>query len=221
MNDPVYAEKYSKPYPDGERYQRMAKQMVDARHVEDRGGLYLSAMGQAAPFSVGGEIGGFRYPVAHVEQRLGLTGLVGTSAATDEPAPIAFTGLNTGLRLQSPSRVAPFVGAGLFGGYGKYDVLADHDGIDNNDNHRIDERGEVDKQYDFFGAVYPEIGLHAWVDSSTRVTGSAAYFVSTEGRNEDFWMVGISVAWLGRVNQQGDRYVPPTAQDEVHRLPPP
>jgi len=33
MADGDYAKKYGRPYPEGERYRRMAKQMADARHV--------------------------------------------------------------------------------------------------------------------------------------------------------------------------------------------
>ena len=41
MNDADYAEKYSQPYGE-DKTQRMIKQLVDARHLKDKGGWTLA-----------------------------------------------------------------------------------------------------------------------------------------------------------------------------------
>ncbi|MCA9246407.1 MAG: hypothetical protein KDA42_04805 [Planctomycetales bacterium] len=236
MKDPDYAAKYTRPYRHGERYPRMAKQMIDARHVAGKRGGYLNAVGQGSPFTVGGEIGGFDYPTSYIEHRVGLMGLLGTATARDEPAAAAIGGLNFGVRVQSPSRIAPFAGVGVFGGYGAFDVPADDDGIDNDDDFFIDERNEIKESTDFYAAVYPELGVHAWLNSRVRLTGSAGYQVSTEGRDHDGWMVGLSIALLEPPDPPCMPYIPssPDATPTIHnpnyviesantieRLPPP
>ena len=44
--------------------------------------------------------------------------------------------------------------------------------------------------------VYPEIGVHYWLNSSVRATASGAYYVTTEGRDSDFWFYGASLSFL-------------------------
>ena len=66
------------------------------------------------------------------------------------------SGADAGLRFQSPSRFAPFVGAGLFAGYAQEVVLADDDWVDNDDDGYIDERGEdKERLSEAIAAVYP------------------------------------------------------------------
>ncbi len=190
MNDPDYAAKYGRPYEQGEKLPRMAKQSIDARHVGGKGGGYVAAGAADDPVSVGGEIGGFYYPVSTIEGRVALAGLLGTGARD------AFVGLNSGLRVHPPTRIAPFGGVGLYGGYSEYEFSVMHDGVDNDGDFQVDEWGETETDYGFLGAVYPEIGVHYWVDGRTRLTGSAAYYVTTEGRNHDFWYFGLGVATL-------------------------
>ena len=68
-----------------------------------------------------------------------------------------------------------------------YQVPARYDGLDNDDDLSIDEVGETESEVTFFNAVYPEIGMHYWVTGSTRLTGSASYFITSDGRDSDFW----------------------------------
>ena len=193
MDDEVYAEKYDKPYPsnDGEKVARMIKQASDARYVADRGGWYLGAAGADEPTAAGAEIGAFSYLSHSVEGRVGLKGLAGTGAED------WFAGLDLGLRTQSPSRFAPFAGVGTFLGGNNHKVLAIDDHIDNDGDTSVDERGEMKDDPNFLASVYPELGAHFWLNSKTRLTASAQYHITTEGRDTDFWFVGFSVSFLG------------------------
>lgn len=191
MDDPDYRAKYNRPYEDGEKYTRMAKQIVDARHVARKSGGFVGAAASDEPFALGGDVGWFYYPTAWLESRIALSGLIGSGD------PWTYGGMSGGLRIQTPTRLAPFAGAGLFGGMGKVSwVRADGDGIDNDNDSFIDEPGETKEDYIFLGAAYPEVGLHFWLTPSVRLTSSAAYYFTTAGRSHDFWFIGSSVSVL-------------------------
>lgn len=192
MDDEVYSAKYDKPYPsnDSEKVARMIKQASDARHVGDRGGTYIGAAGADEPTAAGIEFGRFQYSGSALESRIGLKGLVGTGA--DD----WFAGLDLGLRAQSPSRFAPFAGIGTFVGGNTNSSLAVTDGRDNDDDGSIDERGERKSDPEFMASVYPELGVHWWVTSDLRLTTSAQYHFTTDGRDSDFWFIGFSLSFL-------------------------
>lgn len=191
MDDPDYRDKYDRPYVQGEKYTRMAKQIVDARHVAKKTGVFVGVAGADEPFAVGGDIGLFYYPNSWLEPRISLSGLAGTGQ------PWAYGGVTTGLRIQTPTRLAPFAGAGLFAGVGSVPwVRADDDDIDNDDDLFIDEPGETKTDTIFMGAAYPEVGLHFWLTPSVRLTSSASYYFTTAGRSHDFWFIGSSLAFL-------------------------
>ena len=191
-DDPIYAEKYASNYSsnDGEKAARMLKQAVDARHVAGRNGVYAGFAGASDPGTAGAEIGGFTYVHPAMEIRGGLKGVLGTGAND------WFAGLDLGTRLQAPSRLAPFVGVGTFVGWNGNEVGARNDFIDNDGDGAIDELGETKDQDNFLASVYPEVGVHFWLDSKLRMTGSAQYHVTTEGRDSDFWFFGVTFSWL-------------------------
>lgn len=192
MDDEVYSEKYDEPYPgnDGKKVARMIKQASDARYVADRDGWYLGMAGAADPGALGAEIGRFTYSGSAFEGRMGLKGLLGTGAED------WFAGLDLGARVQSPSRLAPFAGIGTYLGANNHKVLAVDDHIDNDDDGSVDERGEKKNDPRFLASVYPELGVHYWLTSSVRMTTSAQYHVTTDGRDSDFWFFGISFSFL-------------------------
>ncbi len=168
----------------------MIKQSVDARFVADRSGYYLGAAGADDPAAGGLELGAFKYLGPAVESRIGLKGLAGTGARE------WYAGLDLGLRTQSPSRLAPFAGIGTFvGGNGNH-VAATDDHLDNDDDGSVDERGEVRSDPHFMASVYPELGVHWWLNSSIRLTTSAQYHLTTDGRDSDFWFIGFSISFL-------------------------
>lgn len=191
-DDPVYAEKYASNYSsnDGEKAARMLKQAVDARHVDGRSGKYIGFSGADEPTAAGLEFGVFTYVDPAVEVRAGLKGLLGTGAED------WYAGVDLGARVQAPSRLAPFAGVGTFIGGNGRQVGARDDNIDNDDDGAIDERGETKTRGEFLASVYPELGVHYWLTSDLRMTGSAQYHVTTDGRDSDFWFIGISFSWL-------------------------
>ncbi len=107
-----------------------------------------------------------------------------------------FGGVDLGARVQTPTRLAPFVGVGTFLGYSEHEVCGEHDWIDNDDDGWTDEWGEKDTETGFLAAVYPELGAHFWLNGRARLTVSGAYLVTTEGRNSDFWFFGVGFGWL-------------------------
>lgn len=191
-DDPIYAEKYAKRYPsnDADKAARLVKQAIDARHVGGRGGGYIGFSGADEPTAAGAEIGAFTYVDPSLELRAGLKGLLGTGEED------WFAGIDLGTRVQSPSRLAPFAGVGTFIGGNSRQVGARNDRIDNDNDGAIDERGETRADREFMASVYPELGVHYWINSKLRMTGSAQYHVTTDGRDSDFWFVGVSFSWL-------------------------
>ncbi len=192
MDDAAYSEEYDDPYPsnDAEKATRLLKQSVDARHVADRGGYYFGASAAEEPFALGTELGLFHYFGSMVEGRGGLKGLAGTAERD------WFLGGDFGLRLQAPTRIAPFAGVGTFLGGNQHHELAINDHIDNDDDMSVDERGEQKKINDFMASVYPEVGIHFWVNSHARLTAGAQYHLTTQGRDDDFWFLGLTLSVL-------------------------
>ena len=145
LKDPDYAAKYDQR-PELLDIPLQAKQASDARHLAGKGGTFYGGAGQSDPFAGGLEVGGFSYPTSWLEGRASLA-LLASSAGEN-----LFYGLNLGIRAQSPTRLAPFVGVGIGGFQGVIDdsELADNDGIDNDDDGFIDEQGEEETSADFF-----------------------------------------------------------------------
>jgi len=192
MDNPAYAEKYDAPYTgdDVDKAERMLKQSVDARYVENQTGIYVGLAAADDPATAGAELGAFHYLTHSVEGRAGFKGLLGTGDSD------VFGGIDTGLRLQAPSRLAPFVGVGaFFGGNGKGEPATD-DHLDNDNDGRIDEYGEEDGGGHLFASLYPEAGAHFWLNGNTRLTASAQYHLTTTGRDHDFWFLGFSIGIL-------------------------
>lgn len=202
MDDPDYAAKYSEPYG-SHKHERMLKQMVDARHVAGKGGGYVTGYGSGDPDAGGLELGMFNYPTAEIETRLGLQGLIGTREKD------WFLGLTPGIRLQTPTRLAPFVGIASFIGGNWETVDASHDGIDNDDDNSTDELGEDKTNFYFRGGIGPEVGVHYWLTGKSRLTLSGQHLFSTEGRKSDMWMLGITFSFLS--GPEGDAASEPTA----------
>ncbi len=194
MDDPVYAEKYAEGAERSDVLGK-AKQAFDARHAEGLSGRYVSggAQYQATadePF-LGAELGLEHYGTSWASSRAALAANVGDGAGR--------IGVDLGARLQTPSRIAPFAGVGLFLGAWPHKELADMDNIDNDDDGWIDEWGEKDWEFDhWLAAAYPEIGIHAWLNGSWRLTAYGRYFVTTEGRAHDDWLIGGQITAFSR-----------------------
>jgi hypothetical protein len=181
----------------------MAKQIIDARHVAGKRGAYVGGAMQTDPGAAGIELGIFQY----ADEKPWLEGRGALSVLWADTAEEVFAGATLGARAQSPSRVAPFVGLGAYVGVTPYFefVLADADNIDNDDDGLIDEGGENSKEFEFFAAMYPEVGLHVWATPRYRVTASAAYMLTSEGHEHDFWLFGLNFAGL-KLRQGGHNW---------------
>lgn len=151
------------------------------------GGLTSLAESEHSLASI--EAGYEGYWTSYLTSRIGIIGAINDNDG--------YIGAETGLRLQTPTRLAPFVGAGLFGGFASQSVPANNDGIDNDQDKIIDEFDE--EQFRLSGSligVYPEIGLHFWWSPRVRLTGFGRYLVTTEGRDADSWLYGFGIALM-------------------------
>lgn len=186
-NHPAYAEKY--PHHT-DNLKRMTRQAVDARHVAGDSGGYVSFDGQDHPLAASASIGAFHYPEkarGSLETYCGLRGLL------SEGSQPANAGLEVGLRVQSPSRLAPFAGVGGYAGW--------MDGQDEEGPFFIEElSGEI-------GAIYPEVGVHFWATSKLRLTGSAKYYVTSKDNHSEFMLYGLTLSLLSHADREV--YVPP------------
>ena len=167
----------------------MAKKAVAARFVAGKSGTQTGAVFLADPFYAGGELGVFGYSQPWLSGHLSLAALAADDRWT--------AGVDFGTRAEIPARISPIDGLGVYTGYREQQVDAHNDGLDNDDDDRIDEWGEQKSEIeDAMAAVYPEVGLHAWLTSQWRITGSARYYITTNGRQHDAWVFGVSLGCL-------------------------
>ncbi|WP_146445248.1 hypothetical protein [Botrimarina colliarenosi] len=180
--DPAYARKYAHHTEDPAR---VVKQALDARQVAGRSGYYTRTMVSDDPAASDFAVGKLVYPPhldGAVEASFGLRGsaVEGGGGAG---------GLELGGRLQTPTRLAPFVGVSVFGGAAPSDYLdaLSDDGFNSDEEHT---------KAAF--AVAPEVGVHYWLSPQWRLTASAAQnFAYFEGSNSnEYTSVGLTLAWL-------------------------
>lgn len=194
MDDPIYAQKYA----DGASKQDLPgkiKQALDARHTKYLQGWLVSGGAQVRPDSGATfgtiDIGRELYDTNYLTTRLSLSGLAGEDLAS--------VGLDTGVRLQAPTRLAPFVGVGGTAGLLLEDavpLLLDTatDSMDSPislENNSSDSVGGL-------AAIYPEVGLHFWFDGHIRLTAFGRYMITTEGRQHDDWLIGGQFTFFTR-----------------------
>jgi hypothetical protein len=179
--DPDYAAKY----PHHTRnLARMTKQAFDARHVKGKGGPYAGLAGGLDNFALGGEAGVFSYPTSYAELHGGFAGLIHEG---EHPLSIGLIG---GARLQSPSRLAPFAGAGAYGGLTP-GITTNDNGYDNDHDGQIDEWDEDER--DLVAGVFPEAGVHFWLTPDWRLTAAASYMMLSSN-GPDLPMYSMSLA---------------------------
>lgn len=195
MRDPDYAKKYGVPYSENkwEKAQRMSKQMVDARHLEDQGGGYFKGAYSENPNAGMMELGLYHYSRPWLSAHGGLSVLLG------EGGILGFPGVDLGMRFQSPSRFAPFVGAGVYTDLSEA-IFGDSD----EDEYRygLEDPHSHEDHRSIFAAIYPEVGFHYWLTSGLRMTGSAGYYFNTRGRDLDFLMLGLTFAHMSHPDSE-------------------
>ncbi len=181
MNDERYAEQHSAPYSDNwlKKLSQKGHEMADARFQQDNGGVYFGGGSSISDWSVGeGEIGVFHLPTSWSTVRLGGIGMV----AGGKP----MAGADVGVRLHTPTRLAPYVGlSGVveFGGFTSHLYTS-----------RYRSSRQAKRYYSPTGmlAIVPEVGVSYWLSSSTRLNLGASYYV-TDNRKPDFVLVSLSL----------------------------
>ena len=188
MDHADYRKKYDQPYSgnDFKKWNRMARQMVDARHVANDSGYYIGGAGSNFRQNPAGgaEVGVTNYALPWLSTKVALAGQVNSGAEN------AFVGVNTAVHLSTPTRVAPFVGAGVFGGV---DIASAINTLAS-DNDQMDVE-ETNTRTQFLGAVYPEAGVHVWLNGRTRLSASASYWMTTSSHDREFWYYGLGVTF--------------------------
>ncbi|WP_145435810.1 hypothetical protein [Lacipirellula limnantheis] len=184
--DRDYAQKYPRHTDD---VAKVAKQAIDARHVIGKRGAYVGFAGSDEPAGAGAEAGLFVYPRSWLEARIG-----GAVLAHQGEHELSGGGI-VGARVQTPTRLAPFAGVNGYVGYAG-SRSADKDGVDNNSDGVVDEFGE--DEVNFVEAIAPELGVHYWLTSRVRLTGSADYRLTSDGRGNDSLFYGVSLAVLAK-----------------------
>lgn len=192
--DPTYARKYRQHTDEP---LKVAKQAIDARQVAGRGGFYTTVAAASGPEAVDASVGRFVYLPnlgGAVETRVGLRG-----SAVDSGGLAA--GVEFGGRVQTPTRLAPFVGVGGFAGMAPWDYLDNSEPFGEDD-----ETGAV--------SIAPEVGVHYWLTPRWRLTASASqnyscFFDSNETRSGEFTSVGLTLAWLDNSGYRSKRRTPP------------
>lgn len=187
MDDPVYAAKYSEGAKKSEPLKKF-KQAIDARHVEGLGGLYIGGGSQwrddYQAALAGAELGSEGYATSWTSGRAAIAAYAGSEDW--------YAGTDLGMRLQIPTRIAPFVGLGTFNGLSTARVDATRDGRDNDDDGFADEWGEKKTKFDgWLSTIYPEVGVHFWPVGQARLTGYARYLITSDGRDSDDWLAGV------------------------------
>lgn len=189
-SDPKYAQKYDHHTDDPVR---TVKQAIDARHLEGRGGYYADVASQDDPAAIGVGAGYFSYaPKAKgmLEARGGLSLLAGENG-------VGVTGGGElGARIQLPTRLAPFVGGGLYAGYlpdiNEISLGGSMSGPSDEDNDDL-----------LVAAAYPEAGIHFWMSPTWRLTASVSHYfpiASTRGTSDDAEEVTMFRVGLARLN---------------------
>jgi hypothetical protein len=154
-------------------------------HAEETGpkGSYIEIGGQTDPAAIGIGLGGFNYNYRYLSTRMALY-VLGSESVDD-----VFFGADAGVRMELGTRVSPFVGLGGYYGYHSDQIPAENDKLDNDGDGQVDEDGEKDVNIDrSMATIYPEAGLHIWIDNVNRLTLSGKYHITTEGRDSDFWL---------------------------------
>lgn len=181
MDNEVYAEKYAEGVPKSDVVGKL-KQANDARWVEGHTGGYLGGGVMVAP-DTGSWMGAIskgreEYPYSWVSNRIAFEGI----ASTSQPE-FLYGGIDLGIRAQTPSRIAPFVGAGGSVGFSAIDILASALEVEDDDD-----------DWSVMAAAYPEVGVHFWVNGRYRLTFFGRYMITTSGRDHDGWLIGGQLA---------------------------
>ncbi len=118
MEDKVYAKKYRKGAKKVDLLGKL-KQASDARHTQFLTGYTVGGGAQmesesGVPLGLV-EVGGEFYVTNYFASRVAVTGFTGSENL--------FVGGDIGARLQTPTRLAPFVGVGAAFGVGVFDAL--------------------------------------------------------------------------------------------------
>ena len=211
MDDERYAQQYSAPYSDNklEKWSRMGQQMVDARFQKGTTGVYANAgMATKHIVALGGEIGVFTLPASWLTFRVGAVGLLA------EGLPNYLVGGVTGIRAHAPTRLSPYVGLAGMAGYSETTTTADHSYVDG-DGNLVMEGQTIPGPSTGLMAIIPEAGFSYWVNSRFRMSLGASYYLTTEGHDRDFLMLGLSLEGAPGGSDESHEHVASPGLNEV------
>ena len=96
--------------------------------------------------------------------------------------------------------MAPFVGVGGSAGILLQDAvpLIIDTALDDTDDQYDSSHDNSSDTVDGLAAIYPEVGAHFWINGQIRLTAFGRYWVTSEGRDFDDWLVGGQIAIFSR-----------------------
>ena len=196
MDHAAYVEKYDRSYEPGEKLWRMGKQMVDARHVAGQTGGTATVSGGASGKAggLGGEIGMVHFHNPWVSTNLGVNGMLTVTGGNG----FALLGVRGGGRIQPPTRLAPYIGAGGYMGIGPSTKPCPLDHVDTGPfPSTTSSHPDCDNIFttQAIAAVYPEAGVHWWATGRIGVSAGSQYWLTSEG--DGFWYHGLTLTILG------------------------
>ncbi len=182
---------YELKYPEhSDKILQTVKQAVDARFIGGRSGAYGSFGGSSQPSTVTAEVGLIRVVKPWLETRAGVVGIAGS------PNKSLYGGGTAGIRINSPSRLAPFVGVGAYAGIEPWELIEDRESD-------FPDTGDDDfEASDFIFAAAPEVGMHYWITPEYRLTTSASYYA---GWSAEPWLYSVSLTFV-----RGEQKAEPT-----------
>ncbi|MEN1682203.1 MAG: hypothetical protein AAGJ46_21725 [Planctomycetota bacterium] len=189
-----------------------AEDALGAKRATGRTGTYADAHGGTNPSAGGATFGWLAYLPKYkglTSARFGIGVLGADSIRLFDSDGVLSLGGELGVRLQAPSRLAPFVGLGGYTGW----AGGGPDEEDSSDPPGGDADGLGRSDHRLLSAVYPEVGVHTWLTPNWRLTAMARHYEAFTGvDSQDYQTFGFSLAYLRPTGGRAKPKVKPAKQ---------
>lgn len=163
-------------------------QVVNADTIEGIAGIYAGGGARLDPLAGTGALGLFHYPTSWLSWRAGLAGA--TFSNSDER--LIAGGAELGLRVQTPTQLAPFVGVGTFLGWQEQKTTTTTVSKESFWGlHSTSTTTETKTKG--LATVYPEVGVIFWVSPHVYLATRAAYNFTSLRHDKESWMLGLEL----------------------------
>lgn len=163
-------------------------QIVNADTIEGIAGFYAGGGARLDPLAGTGALGLFHYPTSWLSWRAGLAGA--TFSNSDER--LIAGGAELGLRVQTPTQLAPFVGVGTFLGWQEQKTTTTTVSEESFWGFHSTQTTTKTKTKGL-ATVYPEVGVIFWVSPHVYLATRAAYNFTSLRHDKESWMLGLEL----------------------------